>query len=94
MDFLQTKEYYTRQVETTIDELKAENCILDATISIRTLAEASDKQDREYQEVYSWLLNALNGDTVQREVSDLTTSQTRYASYLIQAVHDCVTMVL
>ena len=94
MEFLQTKEFYVNLVERTIDDLKAERNVSDACLSIRTLSECYDKRDKDYQEVYSWLLAALEGDTEQREVSELSLEQTRYASYLIQAVHDCVTMVL
>lgn len=93
MDFLQTKEYHVGLAEKTIDEIKAENGVFDANSMIGIMRESNLTSD-EAQEVLSWLHEALNGDTEQHHVAKLTTKQCKYGAYLINAIHDCVTMVI
>lgn len=94
MEFFQTREYYIKNVERVIDNLKEENVAWDAKHSIKALAQCDDKQLPEFQQVYDWLLDALNNSTVSDEAEHLTLEQTKYANYLIEAVFDCVTMVI
>ena len=94
MEFMQTREWHVNQVEKTINQLKEDGAAFDAISSIKILTACKDKQASEYQEVYTWLLTALRGETEQREIDHLTTEQIKAGYYLLQAVYDCVTMVI
>lgn len=93
MEFLQTKEYHVKLVEKTIDEIKSENGVFDARSMLGIMLDGNQISD-EARQVLVWLNNALQGETEQHEVTNLTTSQCKYGAYLINAIHDCVTMVL
>lgn len=96
MEFLNTKEYFVTHTEKVINELKATNAAWDANLSIKHLKDCADKKSQEYQEVYTWLQEALTSKhTEQTDLVDkLTTEQCRYANYLIQSIYDSVTMTI
>lgn len=92
---LQTKEFFVKSVESDIEVLKSNVSHFEAAKrQLKLITEISHRQDREYQDVYSWLIKSLNEETEQREVNFLTVDQTKYAMGVISAITDVVTMVI
>jgi hypothetical protein len=92
MESLSTRELYARNTENQITLIKREG--REASELFRNLiADLTPYASESMEEALQWILSCLQGDTVQREAEDLSEEQLKYASIVVSAISDCVTMM-
>lgn len=92
MESLSTRELYARNTENQITLIKREGP--EAVELFRSLvSDLTPYATPTMEEALNWVLSCLQSDSVQREAENLSEEQLKYASIVVSAISDCVTMM-